>query len=148
MSALGPSIAAVLCALLVWDGHRRWLESCKVEETTLKLIKDVEHSSLMGAQVLARQLTDCAALVEAHGARFAIAENRLGELEAELQRCQLQIASLATAPAGDTSKQDVAIKNLAVQLKELSEHVDKEVTRERASRAAVLAGGGPRAFSR
>ena len=145
------SAAAVVIALLAWDVARRFINS----RGDLEVFQSWASEHEVSVNERFRRAASAAILADAKQ-KIADTEKRIDALESlkksvealELRRQEHsvnlsnRIAALevvASAPV-DLTKHDAAVRNLGVQLKELSDHVEEQFKRERASRAGMLAG--------
>jgi predicted negative regulator of RcsB-dependent stress response len=113
------SAAAVVIALLALVGFRMWL-GVKVAENATERMEELSRETAEKDALRA----EAKRVIE----RMVDTEKRVAALEV-----------VASAPV-DLTKHDAAVRNLGVQLKELSDHVEEQFKRERASRAGMLAG--------
>jgi hypothetical protein len=134
---IANALGLIVVAMAAWDVARRWLASTSTERAE-QLAKETAEKDALRAE--AKRVIE----------RMVDTEGRVGGLEKEIplelgrrfDEVVKRVAALevvASAPV-DLTKHDAAVKNLGVQLKELSDHVEEQFKRERASRAGMLAG--------
>ena len=128
------SAAAVLIALLALVGFRWWLKKADSEIASKVWVLDESVDELRNKLY---RVDDIGHRVDAFDHEMKVCNSVLG---GHFQR----IIELEKRSTPDLSKHDAAVKNLALQLKELSEHVEQKFERERASRAGMLAGNNGR----